>query len=192
MAKTVKGARIRLRRTSEAGKVPTIPPNEDHTTGWQETDIYIGELFLNTSISTPGIWFRESTGVTQIATLDKITNRLTASQIPSVSRIINNAFFTSDNITDTISEGTQYVVIDDSVTGMGVIANNTIDLSAMETTIVKVVHISLNTNDNGNTLTVYIKGTNVTPIITNTTNGLRGISLLWDLTRWVILSNNLN
>ena len=192
MAKTVKGARIRLRRTSEAGQVPTIPPNEDHTTGWKDTDIYIGELFINTSITSPGIWFRETTGVTQIATLDKITNRLSANQIPSVSRVINNAFFTSDNITDIISDGTQYIIIDDSISGMGVTANNTIDLSALETTVVKVVHISLNTNNNGNTLTVYIKGTNITPIITNTANGLRGISLLWDLTRWVILSNNLN
>lgn len=192
MAKTVKGARIRLRRTAEAGQVPTIPPNEDHTTGWKDTDIYIGEMFINTSLTTPGIWFRESTGVTQIATLDKITNRLSASQIPSVSRIINNIFFTSDNIIDTIADGTQYIIIDDSVTGSGVIGNNIIDLSSLETSVAKVIHMSVMSNNNGNTLNIHIKGSNVTDILTISTNGIRGISLMWDLTKWVILSNNPN
>jgi hypothetical protein len=192
MAKTVKGARIRLRRSAEAGQVPTIPPNEDHTTGWKETDIYIGELFINTSLTTPGMWFRESTGITQLATLDKITNRLSVNQIPSVSRILTNVFNITDNITDIIGDGTQYIVIDDSVVGLGLSPTHTIDLFSLETSIVKVVNISLNTNDNGNSLTIHIKGSSITDIITNTTNGLRGISLMWNLTKWVIISNTVN
>jgi hypothetical protein len=192
MAKTVKGARIRLRRTAEAGQIPTIPPNEDHTTGWKETDIYIGELFINTSLTTPGMWFRESTGITQLATLDKITNKLSVDQIPSVSRILTNVFNITDNITDIIEDGTQYIVIDDSVVGLGLSPTHTIDLSSLETSVVKVVNISLNTNDNGNSLTIHIKGSSITDIITNTTNGLRGISLMWNLTKWVIISNTVN
>jgi hypothetical protein len=196
MAKTVKGARIRLRRSAEAGSIPTIPPNEDHTTGWKETDIYIGELFINTSITTPGIWFRDSSvsGITQIATLDKITNKLSADQIPSVSVIMTNVFNIAQTIESTPDDNTQYLIIDDSVVGSGVVGStHIIYLTLLETTP-KVINISLLTNNNnsGNTLDVYIKDSNLNSIITVSTNGLRGISLMWDLTRWVIISNNLN
>jgi len=191
MAKTVKGARVRLRRSSFAGDKPTIPDNEDHTTGWKDTDIYIGELFINTSVSNPKIWFRESTGVTQMATLDKITNRLTSSQIPSISRDITNEFTTSITITDTIADNTQYVVINDSAVGPGLTSYHDVELDLLETDIVKVVHISLTIADNGNILGVKIKGS-AGNIINDSVNGLKGISLMWDTNQWVILSNTTN
>ena len=57
MAKTVKGARFVLKRSVTSGAVPTIPPNDDHTTGWIDTDIYQGELFLN--VNDDKMWFRD-------------------------------------------------------------------------------------------------------------------------------------
>lgn len=57
MAKTVKGARFVLKRTDIPNSTPTVPPNNDHTTGWIDTDIYQGELFLN--IYDDKIWFRD-------------------------------------------------------------------------------------------------------------------------------------
>ena len=38
----------RLEKASSiAGELPTIAPNNDHTTGWADTDIYERELFAN-------------------------------------------------------------------------------------------------------------------------------------------------
>jgi len=56
MTKILKKARYVLNRTIETGLIPTVPPNEDHTIGWINTDIYKGELFLNTMDSR--MWFR--------------------------------------------------------------------------------------------------------------------------------------
>ena len=58
MAKTVKGARFVLKRTDVPGSSPTVPPNNDHTTGWIDTDIYEGELFLN--VYDDKMWFRDT------------------------------------------------------------------------------------------------------------------------------------
>ena len=59
MAKEIKGARFVLKRSNVVGETPTIPPNNDHTTGlWIDTDIYSGEMFLNVADSK--MWFRNS------------------------------------------------------------------------------------------------------------------------------------
>ena len=42
-------AKIKIKRSTTTGEVPTIGPSGDHTDGtWSATDIYEGELFLNT------------------------------------------------------------------------------------------------------------------------------------------------
>jgi hypothetical protein len=41
-------SRIRLKRSTKAGEVPTVAPSNDHTDGtWGPLDIYVGEAFLN-------------------------------------------------------------------------------------------------------------------------------------------------
>lgn len=62
MAKEVKGARFVLKRSIQEGYVPTVPPNDDHTSGlWTDTDIYKGEMFLN--MVDGKMWFRNENDV---------------------------------------------------------------------------------------------------------------------------------
>jgi len=56
MTKILKKARFVLNRSTVTGEVPTIPPNEDHTLGWINTDIYKGEFFVNTTDNR--LWYR--------------------------------------------------------------------------------------------------------------------------------------
>ena len=191
MSKTVKGARVRLKRSDTPTDIPTIPTNDDHTTGWLNTDIYIGEVFLNTSSTAPGMWFRDTSGTTKLAIMDRVTGKLPVTSLPSNITKINNTFTISLTITNTISIGTQYIVINDS-SSAGVTAINDIELVNLETVGgVSIVHISLNTNLNGGTLTVRLKGS-IGTVITTTDTNLRGIILMWDSTKWVVLSNTIN
>ena len=49
-----------------SGLEPTIPPSQDHTDGtWSDTDLYIGELFINTFDNK--IWMRTEDGIHQIS-----------------------------------------------------------------------------------------------------------------------------
>lgn len=42
-------SRIRIKRSTTTGEVPTVAPSTDHTDGtWDALDVYVGELFLNT------------------------------------------------------------------------------------------------------------------------------------------------
>jgi len=56
MSKDVQGARVLIKRTEVSGEIPTIPLNQDHTTGWASTDIYTGEFFIN--IADDRAWVR--------------------------------------------------------------------------------------------------------------------------------------
>lgn len=52
--------------TTISGVGPTIPPSQDHNDGtWNATDIYIGELFINTTDDK--IWMRTENGIRQIS-----------------------------------------------------------------------------------------------------------------------------
>ena len=189
MSKTVKGARVRHRRTSVANVVPTIPTNDDHTTGWLDTDIYIGEFFMNTSVSTPGLWFRDVSGTTKLAILDKTTGKLPINQLTSNNEVINNVFTTSTTIVNTISGTTQNIVIN-SVSDISLTCINDIELNNLEDRI-NVIHISLNVNLNGGDLEVNIKGSTGI-VITENTTVLKGIILMWNGSDWIILSNVTN
>jgi hypothetical protein len=58
MAKIVQGARVLTKRTDISTVIPTLPPNDDHTTGWLESDIYEGEVFVN--VTDKRVWIRTS------------------------------------------------------------------------------------------------------------------------------------
>lgn len=49
-----------------SGLEPTIPPSQDHNDGtWSDTDLYIGELYINTADNK--IWMRTEDGIHQIS-----------------------------------------------------------------------------------------------------------------------------
>ena len=60
-------SRIRLKRSTVAGAVPTAAPSADHTDGtWSVNDIYIGELYLNDADQR--LFVRTTNGVLEVAT----------------------------------------------------------------------------------------------------------------------------
>jgi len=55
-------SRIKLKRSTVTGAVPTVPSSNDHTDGtWIATDIYKGELFYNQADGV--LWSRDDNGV---------------------------------------------------------------------------------------------------------------------------------
>jgi hypothetical protein len=196
MTKIVKGGRFRLKRSDVSNVSPTIPPNNDHTTGWLDTDIYTGELFANVNSSTPGIWFRDNGGMTQMATLDKITKKVPYSQLPAFLTPETKYYsysFSGNTYSDTVSGDTQYIVVS-GTSAIGINIYNLI-LSGLENSV-KTLFISLNLIYGGGTsLTVNIKnglGNNVLTYNITNSNMLRGINLMWNGNTWVIISNTLN
>jgi len=60
-------SRILLKRTNTSGVVPTIPLTNSHTDGtWRLTDIYDGELFLNTADNR--LWCRAGNDIVELGT----------------------------------------------------------------------------------------------------------------------------
>lgn len=77
MAKIVKGARFVSKYTNTSNSKPTIPNNnssdylnDDHTTGWNNTDIYVGEWFFNLYDSKA--YFRTTNGIYQVVTIKAV------------------------------------------------------------------------------------------------------------------------
>jgi hypothetical protein len=72
MTQYVQQSRILIKRSEVSGVVPTIPagspePSNDHTDGtWLATDLYIGEMFINTADDR--IWYRSESGIIEIST----------------------------------------------------------------------------------------------------------------------------
>jgi hypothetical protein len=57
-------SRIKIKRSTISGTVPTVAPSDDHTQpspAWSATDIYKGELFINQADNV--IWSRGDNGV---------------------------------------------------------------------------------------------------------------------------------
>lgn len=69
MAKITKGARMRNKIVTTPSAEPTIPQNDDHTTGWRTTDIYVGEFMLNSVDNR--LWIRADDGVRETVVLDE-------------------------------------------------------------------------------------------------------------------------
>ena len=70
MTKIVRGARFLLKRSNIGGVIPELPntpsgQDDDHTQPyWDENNIYVGELFLNTADNK--LWVRTDGGIEQI------------------------------------------------------------------------------------------------------------------------------
>ena len=57
-------SRIKVKRSTVSGTVPTVAPSTDHTQptpAWSATDIYKGELFINQADNV--VWSRGDDGV---------------------------------------------------------------------------------------------------------------------------------
>jgi hypothetical protein len=80
MSKVVKGARFISKITDVTGVEPTIPPNDDHTLGWRDTDIYVGEWFWN--VADAKIYFRDNYGISQLVVPDPSTGKIPVSLLP--------------------------------------------------------------------------------------------------------------
>ena len=77
-------SRIRLKRSTVTGAVPTVAPSTDHTDGtWSVNDVYIGELYLNDTDQR--LFVRSSGGILEIATgggeLKRAQVTLTSAQV---------------------------------------------------------------------------------------------------------------
>ena len=128
----------------------------------------------------------------KLAALDRVTGRLPIGLLPSNITNISNNFTTSVTITNTIVAGTQYIVVNDS-SNLGISAYNNILMNNLEIVGgVSIVNISLNTNLNGGSQTVRFKDSLDNNIITVSDTNLRGIILMWDGTKWVVMSNTVN
>jgi hypothetical protein len=65
-------SRIKLKRSTIAATVPTVPSSNDHTDGtWIATDIYKGELFYNQADGV--LWTRGDSGIECIQGTAKLT-----------------------------------------------------------------------------------------------------------------------
>ena len=82
-------SRIRLKRSTTTGEVPTVAPSNDHTDGtWDALDVYVGELFLNTTDDK--LWVRTDNGVREIA-VGGMTLKTEKLDIPSAQVLTLNS-----------------------------------------------------------------------------------------------------
>ena len=80
MTRIVKGARLIIKRTETTGELPTIPATNDHTNGWLDTDIYVGEMFIN--LPDAKVYSRNDSGIMEFVILDQTTNKISVNQLP--------------------------------------------------------------------------------------------------------------
>jgi len=65
-------SKIRIKRSTITGQVPTVAPSNDHTDGsWSELDIYKGELFLNQADDR--LFTRTDAGIVEIGVASDIS-----------------------------------------------------------------------------------------------------------------------
>ncbi len=57
-------SRLIVKRSTQTGVIPTIPSSSTLDDTWLSTDIYIGELFINTADDK--IWYRADSGIVEI------------------------------------------------------------------------------------------------------------------------------
>jgi len=186
MAKIIKGGRIIQKKTEILNQQPTIPNNNDHTSGWLNTDIYTGELFLNINENSKGMWFRGNSGITRIATLDD-NDKLPIEFLTNNSTTIEHSYSVTTSVIDTIDNNTQYVII--SGVSSGGIISNVVKLDNLESIDVNIIYISINLYVIGGTsYTIDIKDSNdntIKSIYTETTS-TEFITLMWDKNKWNI------
>ena len=193
MPKTIKGARLIHKRSNDPNASPTIPTNDDHTTGWLNTDIYIGELFINTSATESKIWFRESSGTTRMATLNSL-GKLPKDQLTSNEQNIIDNHTSSGDKNTTVDTDLQYININCESPSINVIGVSNISLSNLETVQSNVYYIGLYMDgEAGCNLTTNITGTglSITKNIVGNSTAKYGICLMWR-GMWIIISDTTN
>lgn len=81
MTKIIKGARILIKRSDIASEEPTIPTNNDHTSGWLDTDVYKGEMFIN--LPDEKVWVRMENNLTEFAMIEPSTGKISEDILPT-------------------------------------------------------------------------------------------------------------
>jgi hypothetical protein len=79
--KNVKAARILHKISETTNEIPTVPSNDDHTTGWNSTDIYEGEFMMNEQDIR--LFTRLKQIIVEVPMLDPSTNQIKMSNLPS-------------------------------------------------------------------------------------------------------------
>ena len=99
-------SRILVKRSSQVGTVPTIPATSEIDNTWLNTDLLVGEMFINTVDDR--IWYRSSTGITEII----------GGSAETVTTLVDNAdgtfTYVSEDATSTTIEGVLSQTINDS------------------------------------------------------------------------------
>lgn len=128
MSKSVIGARLIHRLSTVSGVTPTIPTNDDHTTGWLATDIYKSELFIN--INDDRAWTRTNSGITEFVMTDRLTNKVPVSRMANE---INGNFYISGGLSvgslSGIGQGLRPIFASEDgllITGAGVSGSGTV------------------------------------------------------------------
>lgn len=128
MSKSVIGARLIHRLSTVSGVTPTIPTNDDHTTGWLATDLYKSELFIN--INDDRAWTRTNSGITEFVMTDRLTNKVPVSRMANE---INGNFYISGGLSvgslSGIGQGLRPIFASEDgllITGAGVSGSGTV------------------------------------------------------------------
>jgi len=73
-------SRIRIKRSTTTGEVPTVAPSTDHTDGtWDALDVYVGEQFLNTADDR--LWVRTDNGIIEVNTVKSVRLEIPSAEI---------------------------------------------------------------------------------------------------------------
>jgi len=76
-------SRIRIKRSTTTGQVPTVAPSTDHTDGtWDALDVYVGELFLNTVDDR--LFVRTDNGIIDVNALRYVRLEIPSTEILSM------------------------------------------------------------------------------------------------------------
>jgi len=110
MTQITQHSRVLVKRSTVAGVVPTVPSSSDHTDGtWSPTDIYEGELFINTVDEKA--YYRASGSIVELAptstgSLSGDTLKLNATYTASGAEVVGETYYdTDDNTYSTVLPG---------------------------------------------------------------------------------------
>lgn len=94
MAKKTQYSKIKIKRSSVAGVIPTMGPSTDHTDGsWGGTDIYPGEFFIN--LADQLVWFGTLAGPILLALAPSTVATITGDYVDNtdpLNPVINKGF----------------------------------------------------------------------------------------------------
>lgn len=110
------GGRFIIKKTDKPNETPSISKYESHTSGmWKSTDIYEGELFINTSDNR--MWFRNNNNeVVEIPVLDNKKSKIKDNYLPDLYGKLNylGLWSTESNLYPSSPAKTDYYIISDN------------------------------------------------------------------------------